>query len=641
MAKTARCPSCGAPVEFRSVASVLAVCDYCQSTLLRHGDEVENLGKMAELIEDKSPLQRGAEGRWRGLHFALVGRIQLRYEQGLWNEWHLLFDDGKSGWLSEAGGEYVLSFPQAMVDALPAFADLKVGQRYVLAGRAFTVTNILQAGCVAGEGELPFKVGGGYAAPVVDLRDAKGGFATLDYSEDVERPLVFIGESVKFKSLDWANLREGMPIPEITAKAKAFNCPRCGSPLAIKHENIASLGCPSCGSVIDTANDKLKVIGRAQAALEKPRLPLGSTGTLRGEKIEVIGYMERAMTADGIVYSWAEYVCLGKDNALVWLTEYDGHWNIARVLDRSVRAAGDVRLDGQVFKHFQGYRAHVKFVIGEFPWRVRIDETAMVDDYVAPPRMLSRECTDNEETWTSAEYALPEEIAAAFSLDAALPRPSGVFANQPNPHEARFHAVFRRFWQLGAAALAVHFLIAAMHPAATLLKHDLTFDPNEQDTLLTPAFRLDAETSRLAVKNETTAYNNWIGLGMMLVNQDTGQVWQANREVSHYAGVEDGESWSEGGSNDEIYFADLPAGNYQLAIDPEMDNRAQPIRSTLTVNRPGPRWSSLLLFLAALLPFPLIAHGLRFGFEKKRWAESDHPIVSESDDGNDSEGGDD
>jgi len=73
MGRTARCPSCGAPVEFKSVASVLAVCGYCQSTLLREGAELAKLGRMAELIEDRSPLQRGAEGRWKGRHFGSRG----------------------------------------------------------------------------------------------------------------------------------------------------------------------------------------------------------------------------------------------------------------------------------------------------------------------------------------------------------------------------------------------------------------------------------------------------------------------------------------------------------------------------------------------------------------------------------------
>lgn len=78
MAKTAACPSCGAPVTFRSVVSVTTVCDYCQSTLVRSGEEIENIGKMAAFLEDRSPLQRGSEGRWNGRHFGLIGRLQLR-----------------------------------------------------------------------------------------------------------------------------------------------------------------------------------------------------------------------------------------------------------------------------------------------------------------------------------------------------------------------------------------------------------------------------------------------------------------------------------------------------------------------------------------------------------------------------------
>ncbi len=93
MALTASCPSCGAPVVFKSASSIFAVCEYCQSTLVRHDQALEDIGKMAALVDDRSPLQLGAEGSYKGVHFALIGRIQIRYSQGYWNEWHLLFDD--------------------------------------------------------------------------------------------------------------------------------------------------------------------------------------------------------------------------------------------------------------------------------------------------------------------------------------------------------------------------------------------------------------------------------------------------------------------------------------------------------------------------------------------------------------------
>ena len=83
---SANCPACGAPVVFKSSASFHGVCEFCRSTLVRHGGNLENLGRMADLIEDASPIRLGTEGVHGGMHFAVIGRIQLRYVAGVWNE---------------------------------------------------------------------------------------------------------------------------------------------------------------------------------------------------------------------------------------------------------------------------------------------------------------------------------------------------------------------------------------------------------------------------------------------------------------------------------------------------------------------------------------------------------------------------
>ncbi len=200
------CPSCGAPVDFKSAVSILAVCEYCRSTLVRHDLDVNNIGKMAELKLDGSPLQLGAEGRYRGVSFGIIGRIQLRFDRGIWNEWHLLFDDARSGWLGEAQGAYAVSFLTKTSGDIPAFGALKTGKKVQLKGQWFEVQNLESANCIAGEGELPFKVGAGYDAPVADLIGEKNSFATIDYSE--ETPLVFIGEHMDFDDLHFSGLRE-------------------------------------------------------------------------------------------------------------------------------------------------------------------------------------------------------------------------------------------------------------------------------------------------------------------------------------------------------------------------------------------------------------------------------------------------
>src|SRR3954470_1257021 len=125
----AACPNCGAPVDFRSAASAFAVCSFCRSTLVRDGDALRRIGQSAELFDDHSPLQLGAGGTFQGAAFTLVGRLQYRYRDGTWNEWHALFDNGRSGWLSEDNGSYVFGFDQPLTEPAPAADALRVGTR--------------------------------------------------------------------------------------------------------------------------------------------------------------------------------------------------------------------------------------------------------------------------------------------------------------------------------------------------------------------------------------------------------------------------------------------------------------------------------------------------------------------------------
>src|SRR5262245_1069204 len=104
---------------------MLAVCEFCRSTLLRKGADLENLGKMADLAEDASLVRLGTEGRYQGVHFAVIGRIQLRYGQGIWNEWHLLYDSQRTGWFGEGYGRAFVTQLKAVKEPIPAFDSLK------------------------------------------------------------------------------------------------------------------------------------------------------------------------------------------------------------------------------------------------------------------------------------------------------------------------------------------------------------------------------------------------------------------------------------------------------------------------------------------------------------------------------------
>ena len=632
MALTAHCPSCGAPVVFRSAGSIFAVCEYCWSTLVRHDQALEDIGKMAALVEDRSPLQLGAEGSHAGVHFALIGRIQVRYSQGYWNEWHLLFDDMRTGWLSEAGGEYALTFSQPVLEPVPGFEELKVGQRFVLAGQPWTVSNLESAECVAGEGELPFKVGAGYPVPTVDLRN-QANFATLDYSETP--PLLFVGQAVDFAALKMSNLRDGMAVPSRAVAVQTFRCPSCGAPMQARSAEILAVGCSSCGAVVDTADRNYKLLSKAlewNDTRASPRIPLGSKGTLEGKPVEVIGFMVRRSVVEGVPYDWREYLLAGENGTYRWLTEYNGHWNVADVLSRPPATSGamelaDVGYGERRFRHFStAPSAEVVQVEGEFTWRVRRGETARVADYVAPPLMLSRESTANDLNWSLATYIQPEAVAAAFKLGGRMIAPVGVFANQPNPWEESHRRVCRIFWMLALVAIALQVFFTAVAGGKLLLREDVTFSPQmAEDSIVTREFAVTGKPRKITVRNSTSLDNNWIGLDMMLVNKATGEAWPAARELAYYYGRDGGESWSEGSHSDEVVFRNIPPGTYYLTVDPDIaPEKPVPVRDVIEVYSGGAGWSNFVMLMIFLVAFPVFSRLRHAAFEGRRWAESDH-----------------
>jgi len=625
--KTANCPSCGAPVSFRSAASVYAVCEFCKSTLLRDGEELKDLGRMADLMDDPSLIQIGSEGTFRGLHFGVIGRIQLKYESGLWNEWHILFDDGRSSWLSEAGGEYVVSGQVSVSETLPAFETLKPEMQVSVAGRPFTVTDLETARCIAGQGELPFKVDAGYDVNTADLR---GGdrFVTIDYSETP--PLVFVGYPASFDELKLSNLKDvSAAAGTATIKANAFNCPHCASPLSVHSGAIESVACDSCGSIIGIDNANVQLLSSAAQAMRiVPWLPLGSKGKLHDIEWEAIGFMQRSTRSDGIDYTWTETLLFNAEHGFAWLVEYQGHWNFARTLSNppsASRGQSSFFWKTGLYKLFSSGTAEVTYVVGEFYWRVAVGESCFVEDYILPPIMLSREVTEKEATWSYSEYIEPDELCAAFKLKTPpLPR-VGVYANQPNPLIERHRGVFSLFWKLALAATLVQLAFAFIFSSHVVLKQAVVLSPfNNEASLTTQEFVLQKRARSLRVEHGTDLENNWVGVNTTLVEKTTGEAYQGSQELSYYKGVDDGESWSEGSRSDAIAFKNIPPGTYYLTIEYELGtDKNSAIADTVEVARDPATWSNYVLVMIFLAIFPLYSRWRRNAFEAQRWNESD------------------
>lgn len=627
--KRASCPSCGAEVLFRSAASILAVCEYCHSTLLRQGSALENLGKMAELLEDASPVQLGSEGRYQGQRFQVLGRIQLQYEAGLWNEWYLLFHNGRTGWLGETPGLCAVSFLVPPPEPCPGFQELRVGQHLALQGQDFQVANLEQARCIAGEGELPFRVGAGYDTALVDLRGPGQAFATLDYSEIP--PLLFVGEQVRFDALELKNLRD-TTVRGPALQVQSFACAQCGAPLLPKLPTSVVIVCGSCGSAHDLQDQRHPIVFRAELERSpRPRIPLGGRGKLRGQDYEVVGFMQREARLEGIDYRWSEYLLLNRGGGFDWLSEYQGHWNYLRpTTHQPAFGPGFVQYQQRRLRHFQDSEARVVFVLGEFYWQVRLGDTARMRDYVDPPWLLSQEWTSKEITYSFGEYIGREDIAAAFKPERELPEPYGIYANQPSPWQGRIAGYWWSFLALTLMLLGLHLGLLVKSGAPEAIHTRVTLDRSQPETTqTTPPFDLKG-LGPVEVKVGTNLANNWVDLGVALVGVDTGLVYNAEREFSYYSGYDEG-YWDEGNRNGALSFSGVPDGRYYLAVSAESDAVSQAWTSVtcdLTVQRARAGWGNFFLAVLALAVWPGIATWRHNAFETRRWMDSDHPQAS-------------
>ncbi len=422
------------------------------------------------------------------------------------------------------------------------------------------------------------------------------------------------------------------PAPQTAPQVKALNCPSCGASLTLRSfGNAVSLVCANCHSVLDAKDPALKVLQKFKAVEgeDSPLIPLGSRGSLQGTDYEVIGFQRRTIEVEGIHYSWHEYVLFNPSKGFRYLTEYDGHWNnfsVLRSLPEDDNGASTVAYLGETYRHFQTADATTTFVLGEFPWRVKMGETVTVSDYVSSPRVISKEGTGKQVTWSMGEYITGRDLWKSFNLNDEPPVPVGVYENQPSPLSANIKAIWAMvgLFMVSLFLLLVFFLVTARNEP--VFEQTYTFDTSSHDepSFVTRTFALQGHTSDVELTTTASLNNSWIYLNYALINLDTGRAYDFGREVSYYSGQDSDGAWTEGSNTNKVTVASIPPGNYYLRIEPESDPTLGLISYTVSVKRNVPQLSFFGLGVLALLVPAVFITWRAMNFEHLRWAESDY-----------------
>lgn len=411
---------------------------------------------------------------------------------------------------------------------------------------------------------------------------------------------------------------------------KAFQCKNCGGQVQLRAPGqTLAAACQHCGSVTDLSDENLRIIQQFNEKMtRKPLIPFGSRGELEGKTWEVIGFLVRK--ADKYEYYWEEYLLFNPRYGFRWLLNQYGHWSLTQTLvDFPERKSknGHAHHNGKSYRPFAKGSATVRYVLGEFYWKVKAGEKVRMFDYINTPEMLSYERDANGQTWSYSRYLEAKEIKRAFPQLTKVPRQSGIVPHQPNKYRQQLKDI------LPVLILAIALLFGGQIFLSNSSSNKVAVSVSEtvsegktglvkNSSIISPEFELKGGVSN--VQLEFYAYsliNNWIEASGYLSNRGTNKSYPFSLGTEYYSGVSGGESWTEGSKRTTKVLNNIPAGTYVLGLEFFMGADAEKIE--FTVKRDVPIWSNFFILLALVLVFPLYLFVRSSNFEKLRAQESD------------------
>ena len=410
--------------------------------VVRSGETLSRIGKMAELFDDHSPLQLQVSGSWNGKAFTLVGRLQYKYGEGTWTEWHAVLVDGSSAYLSEDNGAYVFSTPLALPRELPEAERFRVGGTTAINGQSFSVASNQPVSLLSAQGELPRLPALGQPFAMVELRSqgrsnadggtsligrdlatgpagrAEGEVLSIDYSS--QPPSVSLGQSVLLDDLKLSGLSDESVKFEA---GRQFSCPNCGAPVAVTLASSKSITCAACRSIIDLSQGIGAELKHAtQDEPVQPLIALGSIGKLQGLDWQVVGFQHRMGTDPSDPdeqFGWEEYLLFNAKRGFTFLVDSTEGWSVVKpttsapVMDSNGQSATFL---GTRYQLKESYNAETSYVAGEFYWQVSRGQKTSNRDFTSGKSLLSMEQSPQEVTWSVGSKIESDAVASAFKL---------------------------------------------------------------------------------------------------------------------------------------------------------------------------------------------------------------------------------
>ena len=389
---------------------------------------------------------------------------------------------------------------------------------------------------------------------------------------------------------------------------RKFDCPACGGSLEVRAAGYTTtVACRYCGSVIDVASPEATLITQYHQAVAELAIPLGTRGTIAGVEWEAIGWQSRTAGLGQDGESWDEFLLFNPYAGYRWLVRYDGEWTFGRALESLPEMLSDdvVRWQGAKWEVEDDPAQMVTTrVVGEFYWRVKVDETVSGRTFWSGHRQLSCEQNRDEVNWTALDPIDADEVAKAFGIDpdggdSTGSGPGGSGPSQggpgpehfgetpfmPRPPKSRSYVRWTFVAAMFAAAL-VFMTMAFLGSHGATASGSLTLGvggPERTVTLGPIEVKRAWQTVTVSAAGDDFV-NKWVDLDYALVDRTTHQAIDAGDTLEYYTGTDSDGAWTEGGHSTSTLIARVPRGTYDVVVTASAHAWSDGTASTTTDN---------------------------------------------------------
>lgn len=421
---------------------------------------------------------------------------------------------------------------------------------------------------------------------------------------------------------------------------QAITCPGCGMVVICRDSESSYFACQSCNSFFryDDNDDAPEVIRRFYPSnVYMPALPIGTKGRLEDKEFTVIGFMVKQDVKEGV--SWREYLLHSPGEAEQYvLSEYDGHWTFIWKIDTEgfdifnvgtrFNPTYEIRTKTpfRKYDHYTTYKFILPFALGEFNWNLLDDEdNVSVEEYVCAPESITSEETFDTKHWYKGKYVDRQQIATAFGVPLKeLPARAG-----PGILEIpKYHTQYGPLWRFTLLAVMVVLLTQAMirlgKPSRHVFMNDYTVTRDSASwgafpPIVTEPFEIK-QSGAVNIELAASVDNDWMEIEVSMVNEKTGKTYEFTKAVEMYHGYEDGETWSEGSSEESGLFSGVPEGTYHLNIYPYSESKSA-VNLRVAVEENTMVYSNMIWMLLLVLAYPMIQYMRKNAHNTYLWGE--------------------